>query len=983
MTQTSTRRSRKEGDGNMKVVVRVRPPNGVEVSKKSSIAVRVMDERVLVFDPKEDSMDYFQGDQRRRRSQFLTRRAKDLRFMFDRVFDSSASNINVFEETTKAIIDGVLGGYNCSVFAYGATGAGKTFTMLGDSTNPGVMFLTMMNLYSKINASKDEKSSYVAVSYLEVYNETIRDLLMPGQPLAVREDPQRGVCVSGLTLNKPASAEELLGMLEYGNNNRTQHPTDANAQSSRSHAVFQVFLRQRDRTASLKANITMGKMSLIDLAGSERAIVTSNSGARFREGANINKSLLALGNCINALADKENKSGHIPYRDSKLTRLLEDSLGGNCRTVMIAAVSPSFLNYEDTYNTLKYADRAMNIRCKVVKNEMSVDMHVSRYAKIVEELRLEISNLKDRLFGYESVGPGVTTMKSAGPSKQSVEEIQKFRSSLQCVMKERMFIQRNIIDIEAAERDLQVKLYRKERTLKRMQMVCVEGERLDQAASKLQLSKDATKSKQKYLDSKKADFHGQIAKNDSWLKQIHSEIALESGEDSKNQLEQSQSELQLQMDNMELKRNCQLYEKHISAQEKDVQNTERLLVNLLSMAQRQFFLLKGVGLATQDLTEEYNSVIDTVEAGRQVTWADQSQEGNDSGDVSFIQSLQFSCVGTSQVRTPIRKCQFNTPDFDITTPCQPGASVSRDPTRTFSQSTTKINASNCRPSRHSIEISDLANTRISLSKEFETVSPAAKTGQLTGETSMGVGQKLSTTSIVTTGVQPSRNNATPLRVPLSSRILMSPATFQTPVRLSESLKCTSKKGTPHPGIICWTEKPEEETKSMTCSATPLRESNNLNVSGILPLRQTPADKERPNAMPAVQVKSAPVNNPLSTPLRELPVNKKTGMKDQLPSILTQFTKFSPFSKDNPNLQKTSKDMMPKRVCSAAKENAQLPKNPLRSSSSVVELDKLQSRKIKKHISGLRRAVSRTNIGTSRNFAPRSLAIFQNLTKTKI
>ena len=168
MTQTSTRRSRKEGDGNMKVVVRVRPPNRVEVSTQSSIAVRVMDERVLVFDPKEDSMDYFQGDQRRRRSQFLTRRAKDLRFMFDRVFDSSASNKNIFEDTTKAIIDGVLGGYNCSVFAYGATGAGKTFTMLGDSTNPGVMFLTMMDLYSKINASKDEKSSDVAVSYLEV-----------------------------------------------------------------------------------------------------------------------------------------------------------------------------------------------------------------------------------------------------------------------------------------------------------------------------------------------------------------------------------------------------------------------------------------------------------------------------------------------------------------------------------------------------------------------------------------------------------------------------------------------------------------------------------------------------------------------------------------------------------------------------------------------------------------------------------------------
>lgn len=169
MVQPSSRtRSQREGNSNMKVVVRVRPLNSVEVSKQSSTSVRVMDERVLVFDPKDDSIDYYQGDQRRRRSQFLTRRARDLRFMFDRVFDRGASNRDVFEQTTNTIIDGVLGGYNCSVFAYGATGAGKTFTMLGDSTNPGVMFLTMMELYSKINASKDEKSSDVAVSYLEV-----------------------------------------------------------------------------------------------------------------------------------------------------------------------------------------------------------------------------------------------------------------------------------------------------------------------------------------------------------------------------------------------------------------------------------------------------------------------------------------------------------------------------------------------------------------------------------------------------------------------------------------------------------------------------------------------------------------------------------------------------------------------------------------------------------------------------------------------
>lgn len=158
----------KEKNNNMKVVVRVRPANEMELLKQTSTAVRVMDERMLVFDPKDDSVDYLSGDRPRRQPRFLTRRARDLRFMFDRVFDYESSNREVFEHTTKTIVDGILGGYNCTVFAYGATGAGKTFTMLGDQSNPGVMFLTMMELYSRINACKDDKVSDVAVSYLEV-----------------------------------------------------------------------------------------------------------------------------------------------------------------------------------------------------------------------------------------------------------------------------------------------------------------------------------------------------------------------------------------------------------------------------------------------------------------------------------------------------------------------------------------------------------------------------------------------------------------------------------------------------------------------------------------------------------------------------------------------------------------------------------------------------------------------------------------------
>jgi kinesin family protein 18/19 len=291
------------GNTNMKVVVRIRPENDMEIRSNCETVVKALDNHVLVFDPKEDNLPQFDNaDVVRKRRPFLSRKRKDLRFAFDRVFDETTTQREVFENTTKTIIEGLLDGINCSVFAYGATGAGKTHTMLGTSDKPGVMFLTTMELYRCIEQLKHEKTCDIAVTYLEVYNETIRDLLVPSGPLAMREDSQKGLVVAGLSQHQPTSAEELLQMLEKGNMNRTQHPTDANATSSRSHAVFQVYVNQKSRTAGLSTEVTQGKMSLIDLAGSERATVTTNKGARLREGANINKSLLALGNCINALA---------------------------------------------------------------------------------------------------------------------------------------------------------------------------------------------------------------------------------------------------------------------------------------------------------------------------------------------------------------------------------------------------------------------------------------------------------------------------------------------------------------------------------------------------------------------------------------------------------------------------------------------------------------------------------------------------------
>lgn len=219
--------------------------------------------------------------------------------------------------------------------------------MLGNDKFPGITFLTMRELFQQINSLDTTWTFDVYISYLEVYNEQVMNLLTKTGPLKLCDDSKGGVIVSGLALISINSAEQLFKLLMEGNQNRTQHPTDSNAESSRSHAVFQVHIRMTDKKNGKKR---MVKLSMIDLAGSERAAATKGIGVRFKEGASINKSLLALGNCINKLADG---SKHIPYRDSNLTRILNDSLGGICQTVMIANVSPSSLTYEDTYNTLK------------------------------------------------------------------------------------------------------------------------------------------------------------------------------------------------------------------------------------------------------------------------------------------------------------------------------------------------------------------------------------------------------------------------------------------------------------------------------------------------------------------------------------------------------------------------------------------------------------------------------------------------------
>lgn len=334
------------------------------------------------------------------------KRVKDQTFGFDRVFDENTTQGDVYEATTRGLLDSVLDGYNATVFAYGATGCGKTHTITGTAQQPGIIFMTMQELFERVAELQETKESEVTLSYLEIYNETIRDLLSPGaggkQGLMLREDSNQACSVAGLSSHKPQSVEEVMDLVIRGNAARTQSPTEANATSSRSHAVLQVNVSLKDRNADVHEPVTMATLSIIDLAGSERASVTKNRGERLLEGANINKSLLALGSCINALCDPRKKN-HVPYRNSKLTRLLKFSLGGNCRTVMIVCVSPSSQHYDETQNTLRYANRAKNIQTKSVRNIYNVDRHVKDYVKKIDEQMQRINELLAQQSQYEDL----------------------------------------------------------------------------------------------------------------------------------------------------------------------------------------------------------------------------------------------------------------------------------------------------------------------------------------------------------------------------------------------------------------------------------------------------------------------------------------------------------------------------------------------------------------------------------------------------
>lgn len=342
-------------------------------------------------------------------------------FTFDAVYDENTQQRIFYDESCFNLVENVLEGFNATIFAYGQTGCGKSWTMQGPTNPPelhGVIPNSFSHLFDHID-STDNVEFLVRCSYLEIYNEEIKDLLSdPKSKLKceLKEDPQKGVFVKNLTDVVVESKVDLQKMLDKGLACRTVAATLMNDNSSRSHSIFTIVVEMSTKNDKGEDHIRAGKLNLVDLAGSERQKKTGASGALLKEGAKINLSLSALGNVISALA--ENKNKHIPYRDSKLTRLLQDSLGGNTKTLMVAAISPADYNHEETLSTLRYANRAKNIQNKPKVNEDPKET-------LLREYKEEIERLKKLLESQSGLGAGGINGQNQPPSQVIQNEIQK------------------------------------------------------------------------------------------------------------------------------------------------------------------------------------------------------------------------------------------------------------------------------------------------------------------------------------------------------------------------------------------------------------------------------------------------------------------------------------------------------------------------------------------------------------------------------
>lgn len=387
----------------VKVIVRCRPMNEREYSLKCECVLEMIAARAqcAISNPHD-------------------KKAPPKHFTFDGAYFTESTTENIYNEIAYPLVEGVTEGYNGTIFAYGQTGCGKSFTMQGITDPPtqrGIIPRAFDHVFETVSVAETTKF-LIHASYCEIYNEEIRDLLGKDtkEKLELHEHPERGVYVNGLSQHPVHNVVECEKIMQKGWRNRATGSTLMNADSSRSHSIFTINLEMMTADDAGEEHIRAGKLNLVDLAGSERQAKTGATGARLKEATKINLSLSALGNVISALVD--GKSKHIPYRDSKLTRLLQDSLGGNTKTLMVACLSPADNNYDETLSTLRYANRAKNIKNKPKINEDPKDALLRQYQE-------EIQKLKAMLMGQLPIpAGGFSDIESIGaPSVKSENQI--------------------------------------------------------------------------------------------------------------------------------------------------------------------------------------------------------------------------------------------------------------------------------------------------------------------------------------------------------------------------------------------------------------------------------------------------------------------------------------------------------------------------------------------------------------------------------
>ncbi|KAI6218650.1 Kinesin-like protein [Aphelenchoides fujianensis] len=365
------------GGETIRVIVRCRPMSAQEIAQGHRCAVTVDSSRGVI-----EVRNPAEADQ------------PPKSFTFDSVYGPDSKQMDLYYESFRDLVDSVLNGFNGTIFAYGQTGSGKTHTMEGKHDDPelrGVIPNAIEHIFQHIAASTSQQQYLVRASYLEIYQDEVRDLMNrdPKKRLELKERPDTGVYVKDLTSFVTKSIQEIKHVMTVGNANRSVGQTNMNEHSSRSHAIFIITIECSEPGPDGENHIRVGRLNLVDLAGSERQSKTGAQGERFKESTKINLSLSALGNVISALVDG-GKGSYVPYRDSKLTRLLQDSLGGNSKTVMVANVGPASFNIDETLGTLRYANRAKNIKNKPRINEDPKDA-------LLREFQTTIADLKQKL----------------------------------------------------------------------------------------------------------------------------------------------------------------------------------------------------------------------------------------------------------------------------------------------------------------------------------------------------------------------------------------------------------------------------------------------------------------------------------------------------------------------------------------------------------------------------------------------------------